>query len=117
MHHVNDIHLEALKSSWIGPDNCMVNTVDTDTVETARSEWIQVYGAPFHPKFYKLTSVVAFVCLDIRELYDQELSHVLGVIGVTAPKLNRKLVLSCWHKCKIMDTFTSRTNIGKDLLQ
>ena len=68
MHQVNDIHLEALKSSRIGPDNCIINTVDTDKVETARYEWIQVYGAPFDPKFYKLMSVAAFVCLDICEL-------------------------------------------------
>ena len=44
------------------------NVMDTDTVETARCEWIQVYEAPFDPKFYKLMSVAAFVCLDICEL-------------------------------------------------
>ena len=32
-HHLNGKHLQALKASWIGPDNCTVNTDETDTVE------------------------------------------------------------------------------------
>ena len=49
-HHVTAKHLLALKSSWIGPDNCTVNTDETDTVEKARTEWIEVHGAPLIPR-------------------------------------------------------------------
>ena len=88
-HHVTAKHLQALKSSWIGPDNCTVNTDETDTVEKARTEWIQVHGAPFDPKGDKLSFSAAFVCLDVREPYDYEFPHTVGVINATAPKLNR----------------------------
>jgi hypothetical protein len=49
-HHLNAKHLQALKASWIGPDNCTVNTDETDTVEKARTEWIEVHGAPLIPR-------------------------------------------------------------------
>jgi len=92
-HHLNAKHLQALKASWIGPDNCTVNTDETDTVEKARTEWIEVHGAPFDPKGDKLSFLAAFVCLDVREPYDYKFPHTVGVINATAAKLNRRAAL------------------------
>ena len=45
LHKLMTKTLHSLKSSWIGPDNCAVNTLDTDTAEKARSEifWLMVH--------------------------------------------------------------------------
>ena len=48
--------IEDIQSSWIGPKNCTVNTLETDTMEEVRSEWIKVHEAPFDPKVDKFTS-------------------------------------------------------------
>ena len=69
--------------------NCTVTKDKTDAVEKARTEWIQVHGAPFDPKGDKLSFSAAFVCLDVCEPYDYEFPHTVGVINATAPKLNR----------------------------
>ena len=50
LHRLSAKTLESLKASWIGPNNCTVNTPDTDTVEKARSEWVVIHYAPFDPK-------------------------------------------------------------------
>ena len=71
LHRLSAQTLESLKASWIGPNNCTVNTTDTDTVQKARSEWVVICDAPFDPKLDKLTSGAAFVCLDIRKPFDR----------------------------------------------
>jgi len=89
LHRLSAKTLESLKASWIGPHNCTVNTIDTDTVEKARSEWVVIRDAPFDPKVDKLTTGAAFVCLDIREPFDRELSYIISCIAALAPKVNR----------------------------
>lgn len=89
LHRLSTKTLESLKASWIGPHNCTVNTIDTDTVEKARSEWVVIRDAPFDPKVDKLTTGAAFVCLDIREPFDRELSYIISCIAALAPKVNR----------------------------
>ena len=89
LHRLSAKTLESLKASWIGPNNCTVNTTDTDTVQKARSEWVVIRDAPFDPKVDKLTSGAAFVCLDIREPFDRELSYIISCIAALAPKVNR----------------------------
>ena len=91
MHKLSAKTLEcaSLKASWIGPGNCTVNTTETDTAEKARSEWVVVHDAPFHPKVDKLSSGAAFVCQDIHEPFDHELSYMISAIAALAPKINR----------------------------
>ena len=89
LHKISDKTLQSLKASWIGPDNCTVNTTETDTAEKAKSEWVVVHDAPFDPKVDKLSSGAAFVCLDIREPFDHELSYIVSSIAALAPKINR----------------------------
>ena len=89
LHKLCDKTLLSLKASWIGPANCTVNTTETDTVEKARSEWVVVHDAPFDPKVDKLSSGAAFVCVDIREPFDHEVSYIVSSIAALAPKINR----------------------------
>ena len=48
-----------------------------------------VHDAPFDPKVDKLSSGAAFVCVDIREPFDHELSYSVSSIAALAPKINR----------------------------
>ena len=89
LHKLCDTTLLSLKASWIGPANCTVNTTETDTAEKARSEWVVVHDAPFDPKVDKLSSGAAFVCVDIREPFDHEVSYIVSSIAALAPKINR----------------------------
>ena len=84
LHRLSAKTLESLQASWIGPNNCTVNTPDTNTVEKARSEWVVIHDAPFNPKVDKLTSGAAFVCLDICEPFDHELSYIISSIAALA---------------------------------
>ena len=89
LHKLSTKTLGSLKASWIGPNNCTVNTPETDTVEKARSEWVVIHDAPFDPKVDKLTSGEAFVCLDIYQPFDHELSYIISSIAALTPKINR----------------------------
>ena len=69
-----------------------MNTVDADTAEKARSEWILVDRAPFDSKVDKLSSAAAFVCLDICESFDNEFSYIFSDIAARCV-LNRYFLL------------------------
>ena len=42
--------LDSARAFWLGLHNCQVNTPESDAVAKAKTEWIQVDGAPFIPK-------------------------------------------------------------------
>ena len=94
LHKLSTKTLESLKASWIEPNNCTVNTPETDKVEKARSEWVVIHDAPFDPKVEKLSSGAAFICPDIREPFDHKQSYIISAIAALVPKINRGAVLS-----------------------
>ena len=59
--------LHRAEAFWIGPHNSQVNTLESDAVAKAKTEWVQVRGAPLNISETDGLKPGAFGCLDVRE--------------------------------------------------